>query len=184
MMAWRPTSLKAICCAVGRVVVAIGMALTTDSGYAAAHSSACIPPIDPPVTESRRWMPKESISLFCKRTMSPMVITGNDMAYGQPVAGLSDPGPVVPRHPPSTLEQITKYRLVSNALPGPIMLSHQPGLPVGERVTESPNTVYLLAAWRLFPEGRFGTFWGRSPTCGRCSDMDCSQWPIRPPGLT
>src|ERR1035441_1002754 len=81
-------------------VVAIGMALTTDSGYAAAHSSACIPPIDPPVTDSRRWMPKESISIFCKRTMSPMVITGNDMAYGQPVAGLSDPGPVVPRHPP------------------------------------------------------------------------------------
>jgi hypothetical protein len=32
MMAWRPTSLKAICCALCRVVVAIGMALTTDSG--------------------------------------------------------------------------------------------------------------------------------------------------------
>src|ERR1035441_9962523 len=130
MMACRPTSLKAICCALCRVVVATGMALTTDSGYAAAHSSACIPPIDPPVTDSRRWIPKESISIFCKRTMSPMVITGNDMAYGQPVAGLSDEGPVVPRHPPSTLEQITKYLLVSNALPGPIMLSHQPGLPV------------------------------------------------------
>ena len=75
-------------------------------------------------------MPKKSISIFCKRTMSPMVITGNDMAYGQPVAGLREEGPVVPRHPPSTLEQITKYLLVSNALPGPIMLSHQPGLPV------------------------------------------------------
>ena len=62
--------------------------------------------------------------------MSPMVITGNDMAYGQPVAGLIEDGPVVPRHPPSTLEQITKYLLVSKALPGPIMLSHQPGLPV------------------------------------------------------
>src|SRR5260370_1026387 len=87
-------------------------------------------PIDPPETESRRLMPRESISIFCKRTMSPMVITGNDMAYGQPVAGLMEDGPVVPRHPPSTLEQITKYLLVSNALPGPIMLSHQPGLPV------------------------------------------------------
>src|ERR1035437_197362 len=75
-------------------------------------------------------MPNQSISIFCKRTMSPMVITGNAMAYGQPVAGLRDPGPVVPRHPPSTLEQITKYWFVSNALPGPIMLSHQPGLPV------------------------------------------------------
>jgi hypothetical protein len=62
--------------------------------------------------------------------MSPMVITGNDMAYGRPVAGLMEEGPVVPRHPPSTLLQITKYLLVSNALPGPIMLSHQPGLPV------------------------------------------------------
>ena len=47
-----------------------------------------MPPIDPPETESRRLMPKESISIFCKRTMSPMVITGKDMAYGQPVAGL------------------------------------------------------------------------------------------------
>ena len=37
---------------------------------------------------------------------------------------------MVPRHPPSTFEQITKYLLVSKALPGPIMLSHQPGLPV------------------------------------------------------
>src|ERR1017187_8819298 len=107
-----------------------------------------MPPIDPPETVSRRWMPKESISIFCKRTMSPMVITGNDMAYGEPVAGLSDPGPVVPRHRPKTLEQITKYWLVSNALPGPIMLSHQPGLPTTESVRESPNPVYLMAAWR------------------------------------
>ena len=62
--------------------------------------------------------------------MSPMVITGKRMAYGQPVAGLIETGPVVPRQPPSTFEQMTKYLLVSNALPGPIMLSHQPGLPV------------------------------------------------------
>jgi hypothetical protein len=32
MMAWRPTSLKAICWALWRVVAAIGMALTTESG--------------------------------------------------------------------------------------------------------------------------------------------------------
>ena len=37
---------------------------------------------------------------------------------------------MVPRQPPSTFEQMTKYLLVSKALPGPIMLSHQPGLPV------------------------------------------------------
>ena len=57
-------------------------------------------------------------------------ITGKVMAYGQPVAGLIAEGPVVPRHPPSTLVQMTKYRFVSKALPGPIMLSHHPGLPV------------------------------------------------------
>src|SRR3954451_6688941 len=87
-------------------------------------------PIDPPETASRRGIPSESISIFCSRTISPMVITGNDMAYGQPVAGLIDAGPVVPRQPPSTLLQSTKYLFVSNALPGPIMLSHQPGLPL------------------------------------------------------
>src|SRR5579871_5054327 len=89
-----------------------------------------MPPIDPPETESSLSIPSESINIFCSRTMSPIVITGNDMAYGQPVAGFTDAGPVVPRHPPKTLEQITKYLFVSNALPGPIMLSHQPGLPV------------------------------------------------------
>ena len=130
MMAWRPTSLKAICCALWRVVQAMGMAATTRSGKATAHSSACMPPMEPPVTASSRSMPNQSISIFCRRTMSPMVITGNDMAYGQPVAGLMEDGPVVPRQPPSTLEQMTKYWLVSKALPGPIMLSHQPGLPV------------------------------------------------------
>src|ERR1700686_4563942 len=88
-----------------------------------------MPPIEPPETASSREIPRESISIFCKRTMSPIVITGNVIAYGQPVAGLIEPGPVVPRQPPSTLEQITKYLLVSKALAGPIMLSHQPGLP-------------------------------------------------------
>src|SRR5208283_4994123 len=129
MMACRPTSLNAICCALCRVVQAIGIAETTRSGQETAHSRACIPPMDPPVTESSRAMPNQSISIRCTRTMSPTVITGNDMAYGQPVAGFTDAGPVVPRHPPRTFEQIMKYLLVSNALPGPIMLSHQPGLP-------------------------------------------------------
>ena len=55
--------------------------------------SACMPPIDPPETASSRGMPSESISIFCSRTMSPIVITGNDIAYGQPVAGLIDAGP-------------------------------------------------------------------------------------------
>src|SRR5579871_4785221 len=108
----------------------MGIAETTESGKETAHSSACMPPIDPPAMLSKREMPKWSISIFCSRTMSRIVITGNDMAYGHPVAGLMDDGPVVPRQPPRTLEQITKYLFVSNALPGPIMLSHQPGFPV------------------------------------------------------
>jgi len=33
-------------------------------------------------------------------------------------------------HPPMTLVQITKKRSVSIGLPGPTMMSHQPGLPV------------------------------------------------------
>ena len=57
-MACRPTSLKAICWALWRDVVAIGIAAATASGYDTAHSSACIPPIDPPVTASRRVIPR------------------------------------------------------------------------------------------------------------------------------
>lgn len=44
-----------------------------------------------------------------------------------PVSGLIDAGPVVPEHPPKTLDAITKYLLVSKALPGPINISHHPG---------------------------------------------------------
>ena len=54
MIACRPTSLNAICCALCRDVVAIGIAQATASGYATAHSSTCIPPIDPPATASSR----------------------------------------------------------------------------------------------------------------------------------
>src|SRR5579862_7131198 len=58
-----------------------------------------------------------------------METEGNVMAQGQPVSGLTDPGPVLPRQPPSTLEQMTKYFSVSKALPGPIILAHQPSSP-------------------------------------------------------
>ena len=36
-------------------------------------------------------------------------------------------GPVVPWQPPRRLAQMTKQRVVSSGLPGPIRLSHQPG---------------------------------------------------------
>ena len=44
--------------------------------------------------------------------------------------GLMLAGPVEPMQPPRTLGQMTKNRLVSTGLPGPTMVSHQPGLPV------------------------------------------------------
>ncbi len=43
------------------------------------------------------------------------------------MAGFSDDGPVLPLQPPMTLAQMTKYLSVSRPLPGPIIMSHQPG---------------------------------------------------------
>src|SRR3990170_679454 len=65
---------------------------------------------------------------LCACTMSLRVMIGKERAYGFPVAGWMEEGPVLPWHPPRTFEQITKNLSVSNALPGPIVLSHQPGL--------------------------------------------------------
>ena len=50
--------------------------------------------------------------------------SGKSSPYGSPVAGFSDDGPVVPRHPPSRFGQITKKRSVSTGLPGPTSVSH------------------------------------------------------------
>ena len=60
--------------------------------------------------------------------MSATVITGKSAPYGRPVSGFGDDGPVVPRQPPRRFVLTTKKRSVSNALPGPIMPSHQPRL--------------------------------------------------------
>jgi hypothetical protein len=58
MIACLPTSLNAICCALCLAVAAIGIVDTTASGYDTAHSSACIPPIDPPERLSSRAIPR------------------------------------------------------------------------------------------------------------------------------
>src|SRR5947209_1082150 len=63
--------------------------------------------------------------------MSATVRTGNSGPYGRPVAGLIEPGPVEPRQLPIRLAHTTKCWSVSNALPGPIMPSHQPRPPRG-----------------------------------------------------
>ena len=67
-----------------------------------------MPPIEPPITQNSCSMPRWSISSFCARTMSRIVMTGKPSAHGSPVAGLISFGPVVPMQPPSTLAQIRK----------------------------------------------------------------------------
>src|SRR5579863_262748 len=105
----------------------MGMADLTRSGYETIHWRACIPPIDPPTTERSFSTWRRSMRCLCASTMSRIVIEGNESAYGLPVSGLTEEGPVEPLHPPITLEQITKYLSVSSPFPGPIMSSHQPG---------------------------------------------------------
>ena len=56
-----------------------------------------------------------------------MVNTGKLNPYGVPVSGLMLDGPVVPLQPPKIFVHTTKYLFVSNALFGPIIVSHQPG---------------------------------------------------------
>ena len=81
MMAWRPTSLKAICmgeCSVrGGDGDARGHHLRVGDrplqGLHAAHGAAD--------DASSRSMPRWSISSFCARTMSATVTTGNRRPY-------------------------------------------------------------------------------------------------------
>ena len=93
-------------------------------------------------------MPSASSSARSARTMSATVMTGKSDPYGRPVAGLMDEGPVVPRQPPSRLELTTKKRSVSNALPGPIIPSHQPrprALPASRSSAANPSRVLPAA---------------------------------------
>ncbi len=79
--------------------------------------------------------------------MSVTVTTGKSAPYGRPVAGSVEDGPVVPRQPPSRLVEITKKRSVSNALPGPIMPSHQPrALPAEPSRSSAANPSRVLAS--------------------------------------
>ena len=79
MMARRPISLKAICIALCETQVAIGTQTRTRSGKWTAQASACIPPIEPPMTANNCEMPKCSISFACTATMSRTVTGGKSM---------------------------------------------------------------------------------------------------------
>ncbi len=126
MIASRAIEFQATPCGCRACVLAIATMASTWPGNRIAHSRACIPPSEPPATAASRSMPSTSRNARSVRTMSATVITGKSAPYGWPVAGSVDPGPVVPRQPPSRFVEMTKKRSVSNALPGPIIPSHQP----------------------------------------------------------
>ena len=60
-----------------RAAVAIGTAEKTRSGKRTAQSSTSMPPMEPPITQNSRSMPRWSIKSFWAFTMSPTVMTGN-----------------------------------------------------------------------------------------------------------
>ncbi len=76
MIAWRPTSWKAMFWAEWRGAAATQTAEKIRSGKSAAHCSTCMPPIEPPMTANRVSMPSDRSARAWARTMSPMVITG------------------------------------------------------------------------------------------------------------
>ena len=92
-----------------------------------AHSSARMPPIEPPITAKNRSMPSSSARRRSTATWSRMVIVGKRLPHGRPVG--SDRGGAgralaAAEHVGAT----TKKRSVSMARPGPTSPSHQPGV--------------------------------------------------------
>ena len=65
---------------------------------------------------------------FCARTMSRTVMSGKSGPYGLPVAGFGEAGAVEPYDEPSMLDDTTKKRVVSIALPGPMSPSQEPAV--------------------------------------------------------
>jgi hypothetical protein len=100
--------------------------LATASGKSAAKARDCIPPIDEPIVVWSFSTPRWRSIARCAVTMSSIVRDGKASAYGRPVRGSFEAGPVDPAHPPRTFEQTTKNRSVSRARPGPMNSSHQP----------------------------------------------------------
>ena len=125
----------------------MGTTAPTRSGYITAHSSACMPPIDPPTTSAQQDTPRWSATAACVRTMSRTETTGKREPHGLPSSGWGDAGPVDPWQPPSTLTHTTNQRSVSSMRPGPMVPSHQPAL--GWPVVSGP-TAWLspVRAWQ------------------------------------
>src|SRR5688572_18294977 len=109
-MARRPVDHHAICCALAATAVLIATRPRTRSGNITPHSSACMPPIDPPTTASHWRTPSALATATWLRTMSRIDTTGKLEPYGVRVVlpGCREDGPVLPWQPPSTLAQTTK----------------------------------------------------------------------------
>ena len=133
-IARRPIAPQAICCAVACIHVAIGAIDRTRCGYMTAHSSTCIPPIDPPTTACQRGHAER----VGEASLGAHHVADRD--DGEPravrlaaVPGNGDDGPVDPWQPPSTLGQTTNQRSVSIGQAGTDDLVP----PAGCRVTPS-----------------------------------------------
>ena len=100
---------------------------STRSGWVTAHSTARIPPIEPPSTAAHDPIPSWSASRTSRATWSRTLVCGNREPQGRP-SGAGDAGPVVPWHPPRTLGATTNHRSVSIASPGPTIAPHHPGV--------------------------------------------------------
>ena len=93
-----------------------------------AHCITCMPPRLPPITAAHCSMPRASARRAWLFTQSFTVTMGKSAPHSEPVSGLAVLGPLEPLQPPRLFGETMKYLLVSKGLPGPMQLSHQPGL--------------------------------------------------------
>ena len=106
------------------------------------------PPIEPPITQNSCSMPRWSISSFCARTMSRIVMTGKRQR-----PRLAGRRVDVLRARSCPCSRRARWRRSGNSarcrarLPGPTSVVHQPGLPVigcGSATYWSP-----VSAWQI-----------------------------------
>jgi hypothetical protein len=76
VIALRAMAFQATPCGSRAGVLAMTTIASTSPGCRTAHSSACMPPSDPPATAARRRIPRTSRKARSVRTMSATVITG------------------------------------------------------------------------------------------------------------
>src|SRR4249919_3228703 len=95
-------------------------------GCSLRKASAVMPPIELPITQASLSMPSDFTTSKAALAPSSIDNSGKSSRYGWRVWGLMEAGPVEPLQLPSELTHTTKKRLLSIALPGPSIASHQP----------------------------------------------------------